>query len=123
LLCHHGYRVIEAVNGQEAMNRFIECGESIDLVILDEIMPKKNGREACQEMRLLRPKLKVIFVSGYARDFTADSSALDGNSSFIRKPVSPDTLVAKVREMLDKAAVSQVIVRPAPQIRDIYEIT
>ena len=102
ILSHYGYRVIEAVDGQNAVDKFIEYGESIDLVILDAIMPKKNGREVCQEMRMMRPDLKVVFVSGYTRDIFADGHELDGNTVFIQKPVSPDLLLSKVREMLDK---------------------
>ncbi|MBC7964065.1 MAG: response regulator [Steroidobacteraceae bacterium] len=99
---HYGYRVIVAVDGQDAVDKFIEYGDSIQLVILDAIMPKKNGREAFQEMRTMRPDLKAVFVSGYARDIFAENDMPDGNSIFVQKPVSPNELVAKVREMLDK---------------------
>jgi PAS domain S-box-containing protein len=102
VLKHYGYRVVEAVDGQDAVDKFIEYGDSIHLVILDAIMPKKNGREACQEMRMMRPDLKAVFVSGYARDIFAEGNALNGNSIFIQKPFSPNDLVAKVRELLDK---------------------
>jgi PAS domain S-box-containing protein len=102
VLSHYGYRVIEAVDGQDAVDKFIEYGESIHLVILDAIMPKKNGRDACQEMRMVRPELKAVFVSGYARDIFADGDVLDGNSIFIQKPVPPNDLVSKVRALLDK---------------------
>ena len=102
VLGHYGYQVIEAVDGQDAVDKFIEYGENIDLVLLDAIMPKKNGREACQEMRTVRPSLKVVFVSGYTKDIFTVGNALDGNSVFIQKPFSPDMLVTKVREMLDK---------------------
>ncbi len=102
VLGHYGYRVILAVDGQDAVDKFIEYGDSIDLVILDAIMPKKNGKEACLEMRMVRPGLKVIFVSGYARDIFANDDMVDGNSVFVQKPVSPSELAAKVREMLDK---------------------
>ena len=60
VLKHYGYRVIEAVDGQDAVDKFIEYGDSIHLVILDAIMPRKNGREACQEMRMVRPDLKDV---------------------------------------------------------------
>ena len=102
VLNHYGYNIIEAVNGQDAVEKFVTYQDSIHLVILDAIMPKKNGREACQEMRMVRPDLKAVFVSGYAKDIFTGGNALDGNSIFIQKPVSPNELVAKVREMLDK---------------------
>jgi len=102
VLSHYGYRVILAVDGQDAVDKFIEYGDSIDLVLLDAIMPKKNGKKACLEMRMVRPDLKVIFVSGYTRDIFANDDMVDGNSAFVQKPVSPSELAAKVREMLDK---------------------
>lgn len=102
VLRHYGYQVIEAVDGQDAVDKFVEYGKRIDLVILDAIMPKKNGKQACDEMRTMRPDLQVVFVSGYTRDIFADGKAFDENSVFIQKPVSPDVLLARVREMLDK---------------------
>lgn len=109
ILSHYGYRVIEAVDGQDAVEKFIEYGDNIHLVILDAIMPKKNGREACMEMRMVRPDLKVVFVSGYTSDIFAEGNALDGNSVFIQKPVSPDDLVARIREMLDEKTPPEVV--------------
>jgi PAS domain S-box-containing protein len=102
VLNHYGYSVIEAVDGRDAIDKFVEYGDGIHLVILDAIMPNKNGREALLEMRKVSPELKAIFVSGYARDVFAEGNVLDGNSVFIQKPFSPDEIVAKVREMLDK---------------------
>lgn len=98
LLNHYGYFVIEAVNGQEAVDKLVKYGDKIDLVILDVIMPKKNGREACQEMRIARPDLKVVFVSGYSGDCCAE---LNESTMFIQKPVSPGELITKVRALLD----------------------
>jgi signal transduction histidine kinase/DNA-binding response OmpR family regulator len=102
VLKHYGYRVIEAVDGQDAVDKFIEYGDSIHLVILDAIMPKKNGKVACDEMKILRPDLKVIFTSGYARDIFGENNTFDENTNFINKPYSPDKLMTMVREMLDK---------------------
>jgi len=102
VLGHYGYKVIEAVDGQDAVDKFVEHGESIDLVILDAIMPKKNGKLACDEMRIMRPDLKVVFVSGYTREVFAENNIFDENSVFIQKPVAPDLLLARVRELLDK---------------------
>lgn len=58
--------------------------------------------QACEEMRLIRPDLKVLFVSGYLRDIFAGSNLSGGNSVFIQKPFSADELLVKVRELLDK---------------------
>lgn len=104
MLGHYGYSVIEAVDGLDAVGKFVEYGDRIDLVILDAIMPNKNGKLACDEMRMLRPGLKVLFVSGYTRDIFAEDNVCDGKSVFIQKPVSPDVLLSNVREMLDTQA-------------------
>jgi len=101
VLSHYGYTVIEAVNGQDAVSKFAEFGDSIALVILDAIMPIKNGRLACDEMRTVYPELQVLFVSGYSKDIFEHGNVFDGNTMFIQKPVSPEMLLTKVREMLD----------------------
>src|SRR6185369_11586399 len=84
VLGHYGYRVIEAVDGQDAINRFLEFQDSIQLVILDLVMPNKNGKVACDEMKLLRPDLKVIFTSGYARDIMDENYPFDETTGFIQ---------------------------------------
>jgi PAS domain S-box-containing protein len=102
VLSHYGYRVIEAVDGQDAVDKFVEYGDSIQLVILDAIMPKKNGKEAYDEMKRLRPDLKAVFVSGYTSDIFEEDTTFDETNVFIQKPYSPNVLTAKVRELLDK---------------------
>ena len=120
VLGHYGYSVIEAVDGLDAVGKFVEYGDRIDLVILDAIMPNKNGKRACDEMRMLRPGLKVLFVSGYTRDVFAEDNAFDGNSVFIQKPVSPDELLSKVREMLDKSQARRLISPTAlPTVQEV----
>jgi len=102
VLSHFGYRVIEAVDGQDAIEKFALQKDEVDLVIIDAIMPKKNGNVASQEMKLLRPALKTIFTSGYAWDVFEEANPFDENTVFIHKPILPRDLLAKVREMLDK---------------------
>jgi PAS domain S-box-containing protein len=102
VLSYYGYRVIEAVDGQDVVDKFLEFQDSIQLVILDLVMPKKNGKAACDEMKMLRPGLKVIFTSGYSRDIFDENYTFDEYTDFIHKPISPTELVTKVGEMLDK---------------------
>jgi signal transduction histidine kinase/CheY-like chemotaxis protein len=104
ILEHSGYGVIEAVDGKDAVDKFIEFDKRIDLVIIDAIMPKKNGKQACDEMRIIRPDLQVLFVSGYTRDIFAEDNVFDENAAFVQKPVLPNELLAKIRELLDKQA-------------------
>ena len=67
-------------------------------------MPKKNGKEAYEEIRKVRPDIKVIFSSGYTADILYKKRFLEGDFSFISKPVSPAELLRLVRETLDKGA-------------------
>ena len=97
-----GYKVIEASDGQEAVSKFMENKDRIDLFLTDIVMPGMNGREAYERIKKIKPRLKVLFASGYPSDFTHKSEILAAGLDFIGKPVSPDKLVRKVREVLDK---------------------
>ncbi len=97
-----GYTVIEAADGLEALNRFKECGELIDLLMFDVIMPKMNGREVYEEIRKLRPAMPVLFTSGYAGDILNGASGVDKDCDFVAKPLPPEELLEKVREILDR---------------------
>jgi PAS domain S-box-containing protein len=119
VLSRYGYRIIEAVDGQDAIDKFVAHVQSIQLVILDAIMPKKNGKEACLEMRKLRPDLKTVFVSGYARDLFDEDSTLNGNSVFLQKPVTPSELLAKVRELLDRGQPQPAAGKPREAALDL----
>jgi CheY-like chemotaxis protein len=101
ILSHRGYRVIEAVDGHDAVAKFAENSESISLIILDGIMPKKNGREAYEEIRTINPAIKTIFLSGYAEDVISKKGVLDLGINFLLKPVLPTALLKRVREVLD----------------------
>lgn len=102
VLGSHGYNVISAVDGEEAVVKFKENREKVDLVILDGIMPKKNGKEAFREIKAVCPKMKVIFVSGYPEDML-DFEDMEGQEvTCLQKPVRPADLLKKIREILDK---------------------
>lgn len=101
VLEHYGYHVIEAVNGEDAIRKFIKNRNVIKLVILDGIMPRKNGGEAFDAIRKICPDMKTIFMSGYAEDIFSHDGIPDKEAVFIQKPVSPDNLLRKVRETLD----------------------
>ncbi len=97
-----GYSVITAEDGEDAVMKFVENRDSIHLVILDMIMPKKNGREAYEEIRKTSPDVKVLFASGYTMDIMDKRELIAEGMDFILKPVSPRDLVTKVREVLDR---------------------
>ncbi len=101
LLEQYGYRIIEAADGEEAVERFIEQQSDIRLLLLDVIMPKRNGREVYNELKRLRPDIKVLFTSGYSADIISRNGILEEGLDFISKPLAPAALLAKIREVLD----------------------
>jgi two-component system cell cycle sensor histidine kinase/response regulator CckA len=101
ILEHYGYQLINAVDGQDAVIKFRENRDQVKLVLLDGIMPRKNGKEAYEEIRGINPSIKAIFVSGYAEDIVSKEGLLEQGINFLQKPVSPLALLNKVREILD----------------------
>ena len=102
VLKQFGYTVIEAVDGEDAVRKFMENKDTIQLLLFDLIMPKKNGKEAYDEIRKIKPDMKIIFASGYAPDLVRQKASLDDKAHLIYKPVSPFELLRKVRSVLDK---------------------
>jgi PAS domain S-box-containing protein len=102
VLGRFGYTVIIAEDGEDAINKFTEHKEKIALVILDMIMPKKSGREAYESIKGMRPDIKTVFLSGYTDDIILKKSMPDGDVVLLLKPVSPNELLRKVREVLDR---------------------
>ncbi|WP_224984906.1 PAS domain S-box protein [Geomonas agri] len=101
ILTRFGYTVIEAVDGQQAVDLFTVHRESIALVVMDLIMPRKNGMDAGVEIVQLKPGTKILYSSGYTSDFMERRGILDHGIQLIMKPVQPVQLLRKVREMLD----------------------
>jgi len=96
-----GYRVLEAVDGEDAVARYREHREEVDLLILDVVMPKKNGREAFSQIGALGKHPRALFISGYTADIIDRTRLVEAGLQLISKPVLPNQLLAKVREVLD----------------------
>lgn len=97
-----GYKVIEAVDGKEAIEKFRENKDSIDLLLLDVIMPKINGKGVYEEAKKIKPDVKALFSSGYPADFIHKKGILEEGLNFISKPASPHELLKRIREAIDK---------------------
>jgi len=97
-----GYKVIEARDGVEAMGLFAERSGSIDLAMLDVRMPVKSGREVYDEIMRQKPGTKVLFISGYNKDIMDSAGTEDGSLNFLSKSASPDEILLKLREVLDR---------------------
>ncbi len=98
-----GYKVLIASDGDEAVLKFKENADSIDLALLDVVMAQKNGKEVYDLIHPIRPDLKVLFMSGYTADIINQKGVLDDKIEFVPKPLSPDALLKKVRQVLSKA--------------------
>lgn len=101
LLVDYGYAVIEAVDGDDALQKFIEHRESIQLLMLDVIMPKRNGRDVYNKVRKIKPGIKVLFTSGHSAETIRSKGILDERLEFITKPIIPRDLLERVRTILD----------------------
>jgi len=97
-----GYKVIEAVDGKEAIEKFRENKDRITLLLLDVIMPKINGKGVYEEAKKIKPDIKALFSSGYPADFIHKKGILEEGLNFISKPASPHELLKRIREVLDK---------------------
>ncbi|MEF9437450.1 MAG: PAS domain-containing protein [Candidatus Mariimomonas ferrooxydans] len=102
VLKEFGYEVIEAVDGEDAVNKFMENKDRLQLVIIDVVMPRKSGKEVYEEIKKVSSGIKVIFTSGYTSDIIDTKGAIDRGIDFLSKPVSPDELLRKIRKVLDK---------------------
>ena len=102
-LIEAGYTVIDAVDGVDAVKKFVECRETVDLLLLDLIMPKMNGKDALDEILKVSPGIKAIFFTGYSPEVVQQKAPLLNGFHLITKPVSPNVLLRKVRSVLDEA--------------------
>jgi two-component system, cell cycle sensor histidine kinase and response regulator CckA len=102
LLEWHGYRVVEAPNGAEALRIYQENPASIDMVVTDMAMPEMSGDELIERLRIGNPALKVLFMSGYTERSLPASSRESPRTGFIDKPFTVDTLMQKLREVLEQ---------------------
>ncbi len=99
-----GYRVIEAVDGAEAIRAFQENADAIDLVLSDVILPVGSGGEVAEFARRLQPGIRIIYMSGYTANSILNQGVVDPNVIFLPKPITPLALLRKVRGLLDAPA-------------------
>jgi PAS domain S-box-containing protein len=100
LLELEGYSVREAVDGEDGVRRFRQWQDAIQLVILDVVMPKKNGRAVYEEILKLRPGAKALFISGYTDEILTGKAALPADFTLISKPIRIHKLLEAMREVL-----------------------
>ncbi len=96
-----GYSVIVATDGEEAVEQFMNAKDGIKLLILDVVMPKKNAKAVLDEVRRIKPDVKILFTSGYAEDYLIARGMIESGISLIQKPMSTNDLLQKVRMVLN----------------------
>ncbi|MEI7815690.1 MAG: ATP-binding protein [Desulfuromonadales bacterium] len=102
MLTKRGYRVISAANGEEAVEKFKNNSEKIQLIIMDMVMPGMSGKEAYDEIKKIQPQALALFSSGYSAKIIKEKGELGKYAEFISKPLQSALFLKKVREMLDR---------------------
>ena len=97
----HGYQVVEAEHGEQALAELELATRTIALVLTDTVMPRLNGRELAERLADSRPELPILFMSGYPGQDVAERGLLHDGVPFIQKPFTPEGLVRTIRRMLD----------------------
>jgi len=95
-----GYRTIEVADGRDAVRCLREHPTPVHLVLLDVIMPHLDGPETWEQLKRLRPELRVLFASGYSDDH--HQQRLPANAQMLRKPFRMQALLEQVRATLDE---------------------
>jgi signal transduction histidine kinase len=101
ILRERGYSVFEASNGNEALDITQKHVGKIHLVVTDVVMPEMGGRALVSQLKVTRPGIKTLFVSGYTDNAIVHHGILDSDVNFLQKPFTVGSLLSKVREVLD----------------------
>ena len=101
VLQRSGYEVLDVPSGEAAERLFADDGFEVDLVLSDIVLKGMSGPQFAERLRTRRPSTRVLFMSGYADDTVLAFGAVDVNRSFLQKPFTPESLAAKVRDVLD----------------------
>ncbi len=101
ILIQYGYTVVEAVDGEDAVAKF-QSHQGIDLVILDAVMPKLNGKDAYDIIQSFQSTTRFLFISGYMRNIILDKGIRENECDFLKKPLLPNQLLKMIRGILDR---------------------
>jgi CheY-like chemotaxis protein len=108
VLEHHGYRVLAVATPHDAIEMARGYHEPIHLLVSDVVLPHMSGRALAGHVIDIRPEIRVLYTSGYTDNTITQLGVLDPGTPFIQKPFTPDALVRKVREVLDRPETADV---------------
>jgi PAS domain S-box-containing protein len=101
ILADHGYKVLEAPNGEVALDECASVHEHIDLLVTDVVMPAMSGAELAERLLETRPEMKVLYMSGYTSDVVLRHGPRERDAAVLEKPFSAERLLSRVRESLE----------------------
>jgi CheY-like chemotaxis protein len=102
LLQKQGYTVLETRHGGEALLLCERHNGPIHLLLTDVVLSQISGRELAQRLALIRPDMRVLFMSGYSEDAIVQHGVLASGHAFLQKPFTAEGLGSKIREVLDQ---------------------
>jgi hypothetical protein len=97
----HGFQVIVAKDGEDAIQIEAQQQRNIQLLVTDVVMPGMNGRALAERLMAKQPSMKVLYISGYMDTFAAVHGVLEKDMKLLDKPFTETQLIQKVREVLD----------------------
>lgn len=100
-----GYDVVEAENGEEAINKYVEENGNIDVAVLDIMMPLKDGLEVCKYLRAKSSKIGIIMLTAKTQEMDKVTGLLVGADDYVTKPFSPSELMARVDAVYRRVSI------------------
>ena len=101
VLSNSGYKVLVAESSREVVTKVEQHAGPIDLLLTDVVMPGVGGRELANQVKALRPSIKILYMSGYTPNAIVHHGVLDPGTFFLQKPFTPSSLTTRIREVLD----------------------
>jgi PAS domain S-box-containing protein len=102
ILSRLGYRVLEAADGQQALQLCGSYSEPIHLMVTDVVMPGMAGPDLARAVKILRPETSIIFMSGYTENSMLQHDLIEPDANFLQKPFAPEEFAERVRQVLDR---------------------